>query len=56
MEEDAAAAADQRYVDDCLSELDTRERAVCRLVRGEELSRRNVAKALEITGAEVHCL
>jgi RNA polymerase sigma factor (sigma-70 family) len=53
VEEDAAAAADQRYVDDCLSELDTRERAVYRLVRGEELSRRNVAKAVEISEADV---
>ena len=51
--EDAATAADGRYLDDCLSELDARERAVYRLVRGEELSRRKVATALGITDADV---
>jgi RNA polymerase sigma factor (sigma-70 family) len=51
--EDAATAADGRYVDDCLSELDARERAVYRLAHGEELSRRKVATALGITDADV---
>jgi DNA-directed RNA polymerase specialized sigma24 family protein len=51
--EDAAIAADRRYVEDCLSEFDDRERAVYRLVRGEELSRRKVATALGISDADV---
>ena len=53
VEDAAATAADSRYVEDCLSELDAPERAVYRLVHGEGLSRRKTAKALDLTEAEV---
>jgi RNA polymerase sigma factor (sigma-70 family) len=53
VEDAAIAAADRRHVDDCLSELDARERAVYRLTNGERLSRGNVAKDLGLTHAEV---
>lgn len=53
VEDAAATAADRRYVDDCLSELDPRERSVYKLARGEQLSRRRVAKTLRLSEAEV---
>jgi RNA polymerase sigma factor (sigma-70 family) len=53
VEDDAAVAADRRYVDDCLSELDPRERSVYKLSKGEQLSRRQVAKTLRLSEAEV---
>lgn len=53
VEEAAAVAADRRVVDDCLSELDARERAVYRLVKGDELSRRSVARRLRVSEADV---
>jgi RNA polymerase sigma factor (sigma-70 family) len=53
VEHDATIAADLRQVDDCLSELEPRERAVYRLVKGEELSRRRTAQALGISEADV---
>jgi predicted DNA-binding protein (UPF0251 family) len=49
----AATAADARCVDDCLSELDTRERAAYRLAKGNELSRRTVAKKLGLSEFDV---
>ena len=53
VEDAAATAADRRYVDDCLSELDPRERSVYKLANGEQLSRRRVAKTLRLSEAEV---
>src|SRR5436190_8141738 len=53
VEDVATTAADTRCVDDCLSELDSEERAVYRLVRGDELSRRRVAKRLGVSEPEV---
>lgn len=53
VDEAATVAADTRVVDDCLSELDSRERAVYRLVKGEELSRRSVARRLHVSEADV---
>ena len=53
VEDAAATAADRRYVDDCLSELDPRERSVYKLAKGEQLSRRRVAKTLRLSEAEV---
>lgn len=53
VEDAAAAAADVRCVDDCLSELNERERSVFRLVKGDELSRRRVARSLGLAEAEV---
>ena len=53
VEDAAAAAADRRYVDDCLSELDPRERSVYKLTKGEQLSRRRIAKTLRLSEAEV---
>ncbi|HEX8745138.1 MAG TPA: sigma-70 family RNA polymerase sigma factor [Thermoleophilaceae bacterium] len=53
VEEAATVAADSRVVDDCLSELDARERAVYRLVKGDELSRRSVARRLCVSEADV---
>src|SRR3954451_19650636 len=53
VEESAACAADARWVDDCLSELDQRERAVYRLVKGDELSRRKVARRLGLSESDV---
>src|SRR4051794_1148309 len=52
-EEVAAAAADSRHVEDCLSELDSRERSVYRLMKGEQLGRGRTASALGLTEAEV---
>src|SRR3954447_4741543 len=49
----AVTAADKRCVDDCLSELDPRERAVYRLVKGDELSRRRVAKRRALGESDV---
>jgi RNA polymerase sigma factor (sigma-70 family) len=49
----ATVAADRRIVDDCLSELDARERAVYRLVAGDELGRRSVARKLRVSEGEV---
>jgi DNA-directed RNA polymerase specialized sigma24 family protein len=53
VEEEAVVAADRRLVEDCLSELGPRERAVYRVVRGEGLSRRAAARALGLGEAEV---
>ncbi len=53
VEDAATTAADKRCVDDCLSELDGRERAVYRLVNGDELSRRRVAKQLGLSESDV---
>src|SRR3954469_366852 len=53
VEDAAVIAADARCVDDCLSELDPRERAVYRLVKGDELSRRRVAKRLGLDESDV---
>src|SRR3954447_6266577 len=53
VEDAAVIAADARCVDDCLSELDSRERAVYRLVKGDELSRRRVAKRLGLGESDV---
>src|SRR3954447_18853810 len=53
VEDAAVTAADARCVDDCLSELDPRERAVYRLVMGDELSRRRVAKRLGLGESDV---
>ena len=53
VEDTAVTAADTRCVDDCLSELDPRERAVYRLVKGDELSRRRVAKRLGLGESDV---
>src|SRR4051812_14969273 len=53
VEDAAVIAADARCVDDCLSELDPRERAVYRLVKGDELSRRRVAKRLGLGESDV---
>jgi RNA polymerase sigma factor (sigma-70 family) len=53
VEDTAAAAADSRQVDDCLAELDERERVVYKLAKGEGLSRRKVAKAAGLTEADV---
>src|SRR4051794_18014058 len=53
VEDAAVTAADRRCVDDCLSELDPRERAVYRLVKGEEFSRRRVAKRLGLGESDV---
>src|SRR3954468_17546594 len=53
VEDAAVIAADARCVDDCLSELDPRERAVYRLVKGDELSRRRVAKTLGLGESDV---
>src|SRR3954470_4698043 len=53
VEDAAVTAADTRCVNDCLSELDPRERAVYRLVKGDELSRRRVAKLLGLGESDV---
>src|SRR3954470_15175388 len=53
VEDVAVTAADTRCVDDCLSELDSRERAVYRLIKGDELSRRRVAKRLGLGESDV---
>jgi DNA-directed RNA polymerase specialized sigma24 family protein len=53
VEDAAIAAADSRQVDDCLSELDARERAVYRLMKGEGFGRRKVTKALGLTDGQV---
>lgn len=53
VEDAAATAADSRQVDDCLAELDSRERTVYKLAKGEGLSRRRVAKHLGVTEADV---
>src|SRR3954469_14079550 len=53
VEDAAITSADQRCVADCLSELDARERAVYRLVKGDELSRRRVAKRLGLGESDV---
>ena len=53
VEDAATIAADTRVVDDCLGELDARERAVYRLVNGDELSRRSVARKLRLSEADV---
>ena len=53
VEDHGTVVADARHVEDCLSDLDERERAVYRLIRGEELSRRKAAKALGIREADV---
>src|SRR4051812_25398637 len=53
VEDAAVTAADKRCVDDCLSELDPRERAVYRLIKGDELSRRRVAKRLGLGESDV---
>src|SRR4051812_775607 len=53
VEDAAVIAADARCVDDCLSELDRRERAVYRLVKGDDLSRRRVAKRLGLGESDV---
>jgi RNA polymerase sigma factor (sigma-70 family) len=53
VEDHGRVVADARHVEDCLSDLDERERAVYRLIRGEELSRRKAAKALGIKEADV---
>jgi RNA polymerase sigma factor (sigma-70 family) len=53
IEDDAAASADRRFIDDCLSELDPRERDVYKLSKGEQLSRRRIAKTLHLSEAEV---
>lgn len=51
--EAAATLADRRQVEDCLAELDGRERAVYRLIHGEGLSRRRAARALGVRDADV---
>src|SRR3954471_5596661 len=53
VEDAAVIAADARCVDDCLSELDPRDRAVYRLAKGDELSRRRVAKRLGLAESDV---
>jgi RNA polymerase sigma factor (sigma-70 family) len=53
VEDAAVLAADKRCVDDCLSELDPRERAVYRLIKGDELSRCRVAKRLGLGESDV---
>ena len=53
IEDVAAAAADRRFIDDCLSELDPQERDVYKLSKGELLSRRRIAKTLHVSEAEV---